>query len=178
QLEELLLDIKFLSQEKKHLLFQSINKIVHHAEDKKHGCTLVIDLNEPMLNISGQHLTSPLDLKKSNNINLAQSLSKLDGALHIGSNSELYGFGCILDGFAVPGEDRARGARFNSALRFTSQYKNVIVVVVSEDKPVSVVQGGVELKALCLWKPTSACLGNPPLLTDWLTKSYNNTCKQ
>ena len=178
QLEELLLDIEFLSQEKKHSIFQSVKKIVHNAEDKKHGCTLVIDLNDPVLNISGQHLTSPLDLKQPENINLAQSLSKLDGALHIGSNSELYGFGCILDGLAVKGEDRARGARFNSALRFTSQYKNVIVVVVSEDKPVSVIQGGIELKAFCSWNPTSACLDNPPLLKDWLNKSYKHTLKK
>jgi hypothetical protein len=176
QLEELLLDLKIEPQERKHLLFQAINKIVHHAEDKKHGCTLVIDLNKPILKISGQHLTLPLDLRQDHIIELAQSLSKLDGALHIGPGPDLYAFGCILDGFAIPGEDRARGARFNSALRFTEQYKNVIVVVVSEDKPVSVVQDGIELRAQCDWKPTSSCMSKPPILKDWLDKSYKNTC--
>ena len=178
QLEELLLDLDIEPQERKHLLFQSINKIVHHAEDKKHGCTLVIDLNKPMLNVSGQHLLIPLDLRKDHHIELAQSLSKLDGALHIGPEPNLHAFGCILDGFAIPDEDRARGARFNSALRFTAQYKNVVVVVVSEDKPVSVVQDGIELKAQCIWKPTSSCMGNPPLLKDWLDKSYETICNE
>jgi len=174
QLEELLLDLNIVPHESVHLLFQCINKIIHHAEKGKHGCTLVIDHNNPVLQISGQHLTAPLDLRLEHNIELAQSFSKLDGALHIGTNMELYAFGCILDGFTIPGEDRARGARFNSALRFSSQYKNVIVIVVSEDKPVSVVQSGIELKAQCEYRPTSSCLGNPPLLQDWLNKSYGN----
>ena len=172
-LEELLLDYNIQPHENIHQLFQCINTIVHHAEKEKHGCTLVIDNNQPMLNISGQHLTTPLDLTLKQNIELAQSFSKLDGALHIRTNMELPAFGCILDGFSVQNEDRARGARFNSALRFTAQYGNVIVIVVSEDKPVSVIQGGVELKAQCEWCPTSTCLGNPPLLTDWLEKSYD-----
>jgi DNA integrity scanning protein DisA with diadenylate cyclase activity len=173
QLEELLLDYNIQPHENIHKLFQCINTIVHHAENEKHGCTLVIDNNQPMLKISGQHLTMPLDLRLEQNIELAKSFSKLDGALHISTNLELFAFGCILDGFTVQDEDRARGARFNSALRFTAQFENVIVIVVSEDKPVSVIQGGVELKAQREWCPTSTCLGNPPLLTDWLEKSYD-----
>jgi len=173
QLEELLLDMNIQPHENIHRLFQCINKIVHHAENDKHGCTLVIDNNQHMLKISGQHLTTPLDLRLEQNIELAQSFSKLDGALHISTNLELFAFGCILDGFSVPGEDRARGARFNSALRFTAQYDNVIVIVVSEDKPVSVIQSGVELKVQSEWCTTPTCLGNPPLLNDWLEKSYD-----
>jgi len=173
QLEELLLDLNIEPHENIHKLFQSINIIVHHAEKEKHGCTLVIDNNQPILKISGQHLTRPLDLRLKQNIELAQSFSKLDGALHISTNITLSAFGCILDGFTVQGEDRARGARFNSALRFTAQHKNVIVIVVSEDKPVSVIQNGIELKLQSEWCPTSTCLGNPPLLTEWLEKSYD-----
>jgi len=172
-LEELLFDLNIQPHEKVHQLFQTINKIIHYAEERKHGCTLVLDHNTPKLSISGQHLIDPLDLTKKQNIDLAQSFSKLDGALHISTNMELFAFGCILDGLTVQNEDRARGARFNSALRFTAQYKNVIVVVVSEDKPVSVLQSGIELKAQCAWRPTSSCMNRPPLLQDWLERAYD-----
>jgi len=73
-----------------------------------------------------------------------------------------------LDGHAVSGEDRARGARFNSALRFTAEHDNLIVVVVSADRPVSVIQGGVDLTAQCEWQAFSRLVKTPPTLKDWI----------
>ena len=96
-------------------------------------------------------MENPLDLREPAYLELAKSLAKVDGALHVGSDLHMHGFACLLDGRSVPGEDRARGARFNSALRFTSEHENIIVVVVSSDRPVSVIKEGVELTARCEW---------------------------
>lgn len=166
QLEETLLESD-LDQDSGNLLFQTIARLVHHAQDAGFGCTLVIDLNTMPVLISGQRLDTPLDLKTSLHFSLACSLAKVDGALHIGRNLELLGFACLLDGRAVEGEDRSRGARFNSALRFTAEHKDLIVVVVSVDRPVSTISEGVEISAQCQWKPISAA--TPVLLTEWLS---------
>jgi hypothetical protein len=61
----------------------------------------------------------------------------------------------------------ARGARYNSALRYTAEHEQTIVVVVSSDRPVSIIQGGVELTAACVLKTMRGC-PSPPRLEEWL----------
>lgn len=168
QLEEILIDHGIAFPPGEPGLFQIISTIVHHAEDSKCGCTLVIDLNETPLEIAGQTLDEPLDLQDPTLLDLTCALSLLDGALHITGKRSLEAFACILDGRFVRGEDRARGARFNSALRFTAVHKNIVVIVVSADRPVSIIQEGVELNAQCQLKPVSACLPSPPRLSRWI----------
>lgn len=167
QLEEALLGCQFDSSST-HILFKIVSSIVQKAGEQKHGCTLVIDLNDPPLEIPGQPLEHPIDLQEPSFLELAKSLAKIDGALHIGADLRLYGFACLLDGLAVPGEDRSRGARYNSALRFTARHEHLIVVVVSSDRPVSILQGGVELSTQCEWKTFSECALSPPTLEEWL----------
>jgi DNA integrity scanning protein DisA with diadenylate cyclase activity len=166
-LEEALLESK-LDASHGNTLFRIITAIVHHAETQKHGCTIVVDLNEQPVPIAGQGLESPLDLQQPDNLELTKSLSKVDGALHIGSDLKLHGFACLLDGRSIPGEDRARGARYNSALRFTAERDNILVVVVSADRPVSVIMEGVEVSAQCQWKPVSSCIFQPLPLEAWI----------
>lgn len=170
ELEELLLESHLIAPDKQSLLFKVVMEIVHHAGEEKYGCTLVIDLNNPPINLSGQKIEPPLDLKIPKLLDLTKSLSKMDGALHIGPDLKLHRFACILDGLSIPNEDRARGARFNSALRFTSQNTNTIVVVVSADRPVSLIQEGVELTAYCPWRPISSHVHFPPTLADWINR--------
>ncbi|MGB6012434.1 MAG: DNA integrity scanning protein DisA nucleotide-binding domain protein, partial [Desulfobacterales bacterium] len=120
------------------------------------------------IEIAGQKSEQALDLRQERFLKLSESLAKLDGALHIGADLKLHGFACLLDGHAIPGEDRARGARFNSALRFTAENTNLIVVVVSGDRPISVIQEGVELNAQCEWKPVLGCIAPPPTLEHFI----------
>ncbi len=167
QLEEALLGTS-LDHGAIHKLFRIVTAIVHHAEEKKHGCTLVLDLNSEPVALSGQQLAHPLNLEDPASLDLAKSLAKVDGALHIGADGFLYGFACLLHGRSVPGEDRARGARFNSALRFTAEHENILVVVVSSDRPVSVIQGGVELTAVCRWNPSFNFSDPQPTLESWI----------
>ncbi len=168
EFEEILLESE-MDSETRHALFTRVLDLVHGAESNKHGATLVIDLNPQPLKIAGQYLESPLDLREPRLLALTEALSALDGAIHIGADLRVHGFACLLDGRTIPGEDRARGARLNSALRFTAEHKDVVVVVVSADRPVSLILEGVELNAQCQWKPVSACVPFPPTLAEWLT---------
>ena len=167
QFEEALLE-SGLDLSTQHELFQIVAALVHSAEDRKHGCTLVVDLAAEPLAIAGQGLEEPLSLRTAENLSLACSLARLDGALHLRPDLTLHGFACLLDGRSAPGEDRARGARYNSALRFTAGREDVCVVVVSSARPVSIIRSGMELTATCLWKPPSACEADPPTLADWV----------
>lgn len=167
QFEEALLESR-LDLETQHELFRTVAHLVHSAVDRKHGCTLVVDLAAEPAIIAGQGLEAPLDLRAPEGLSLACSLARLDGALHLRPDLTLCGFACLLDGTSTPGEDRARGARYNSALRFTAGREDVFVVVVSSDRPVSIIHSGVELTATCLWKPPSACEADPPTLAKWV----------
>ncbi|NDV19990.1 DNA-binding protein [Pseudodesulfovibrio sp. JC047] len=166
QLEEQLLETD-LTMEDQHTLLRIASHIVNRVRDRKHGCTLIVDAGASILKTAGQHLEAPLDLQESSQLKLACSLAKLDGGLHIYRDLQLYGFGCLMDGRCVPGENRARGARFNSALRFTAQHEDIVVVVVSSDRPVSIIKNGVELTAQCHFRQIRG-LGRPPLLADWV----------
>ena len=169
QMEEDLLESR-LDTDCVHKLFKIVTKIVHNAEKEKYGCTLVIDLNEQPIFISGHHLREPLDLTHEELLGMTRDLAKVDGALHIGADLHLHGFACLLDGRAVTGEDRSRGARYNSALRFTSENPNLIVIVVSMDRPVSIIQEGVALDAHCILKPVSWLMTMPPTMQEWVEK--------
>jgi DNA integrity scanning protein DisA with diadenylate cyclase activity len=168
--EEILLESS-LDDETSNRLYKIITAVVHCAEGHEHGCTIVIDLNEQPVRISGQRLEKPLDLRLSQNLELSKSLAKVDGALHIGADACLHGFACLLDGRTVPGEDRARGARYNSALRFTSEHDNIVVVVVSSDRPVSMIQEGVEISAQCQWRPELSWAETHRTLKEWIETS-------
>ncbi|MDW7773627.1 MAG: diadenylate cyclase [Desulfobulbaceae bacterium] len=169
ELEEALLDYS-LPPSAGNNIFKVVAGLVHYAQNLKHGCTLVVDLNGMPVQISGQTLTQYLDLNRPDLLELAKSLTRLDGALHIGADCQLYGFACLLDGRKIHGEDRARGARYNSALRFTAEHDNIIVVVVSVDRPVSIIQQGVEISGICQWRPITRCIFDSEPLESWVKK--------
>jgi hypothetical protein len=167
EVEEALIDYK-LDTSTRTQLFQIVSTLVHNAENKKHGCTLVLDLNPKPVHISGQPLYRPMDLRQPNLLELACALSKVDGALHIGGDCGLHGFACLLDGHTIHGEDRARGARYNSALRFSTEHTNTLLIVVSADRPVSVIQYGMEFRNQSTWRSPSFSTPEPMDFQDWL----------
>ncbi len=166
QLEEALLEFSF-EQDLRHRIFRTIMCIVHQAQERKWGCALILDLNPEPLGIIGQTMTTPLDMSDEKMLELAVSLAKMDGALHIDRHLRLLGFGCLMDGHRVNWEDSSRGARYNSALRFTAENENIIVVVVSSDRPVSIIRGGIDVQANCEWAPVYEGF-RPPTLEAWL----------
>ena len=123
-------------------------------------------MNEIPANLSGQKVESPINLDTPRFLDLACSLAKVDGALHLSRDCKLQNFACLLDGNTIPGEDRSRGARYNSALRFTAENPNFIVVVVSSDRPVSVIQKGMKLRSTDDTENTQ-CMIRPMTLEAW-----------
>jgi len=171
QLEEVLLELS-LEPNRIYTIMKVVSTLVRSAQERKHGCALVLDFGSPLANISGQHLETPLDLKRHTDLDLATSLAKVDGALHIDlMYLKLHAFATLLDGRAVAGENRARGARYNSALRFTAEHSQVVLVVVSSDRPISIIQHGAEIKAKCDWVPRYQCLCEPATLQAWIQES-------
>jgi hypothetical protein len=169
EFEEALLEAK-LPPPKGNNIFKIVTSLVHYAQYQKHGCTLVIDLNRKPVKIAGQTLSRPLDLSKPDLVELAKSLTRVDGALHIGTDCQLYGFAHLLDGHSILAEDRARGARYNSALRFTAEHDNIIVIVVSADKPVSVIKKGVEASGVCHWRSIATSSFKSETFSSWAMK--------
>lgn len=167
QVEEILIDADIDPTDGADL-FQIVTRLVHLAEEQKYGCTLVLDLDPTPIEIPGQNITPTMDLRQEAMLMLAGAFAKVDGALHIGTDLHLHRFACLLDGRTIPGEDRSRGARFNSALRFTAERPNLIVVVVSADRPVSIIQSGVELRAQCDLRPALGGIAPPRSLAEWI----------
>ncbi len=167
ELEEVLMDYNLDSQQA-NLLFKSVSKLVHSASKGRHGCTLVIDLNSAPVKLSGHVLDPPLTLMEPKNMQFTCSLLKIDGAVHITSDLHIHGFGCLLDGKAINSENMARGARYNSALRFSADHTNIIIVVVSSDRPVSIIYDGLELNAYIFWRPVYQSTPEPVSLEKYL----------
>ena len=167
QVEEALLDYEIDSSIRSSL-FHIISSIIHYGETENFGCAVVLDLNQPITHIAGQNLQHPLDLERSNLLDLACDLARVDGALQIGSDRKLHRFACLFDGPAIANEDRARGARYNSALRFTACHPNTVIIVVSADRPVSVIRNGYEHMNMVSTTGGSDKIA-PEKLQDWLS---------
>jgi len=65
--------------------------------------------------------------------------SAIDGAILVDLVGKCYGIGVILDGLAGDGENSARGARYNSAVRYLQGNPDSLIVVVSEDRTVDTI---------------------------------------
>ncbi|MBI3090833.1 MAG: DNA integrity scanning protein DisA nucleotide-binding domain protein [Candidatus Tectomicrobia bacterium] len=142
--------------------------LVETAWERQHGCTLVLDVGVNSLSLPGQLLDPPLDLSTDENLSLAKSMTMIDGALHIDFRNQIRAFSCLLDGLATPNEDRSRGARYNSALRFSKSHAGTIVVVISEDGPISIFSNGEDLTASPSWPDMERIDIDPPTLFQWL----------
>ena len=152
ELEELLLDSQ-LDIEAAGTLFSVVSGLIHKAGHSHYGSTMVIDMNDEPLVLSGHVLEPPLSLLDSDNYDLAAAFMRIDGAVQLTPDAKIRGFGCLLDGQSVSWENMARGARYNSALRFSATTSKVVVVVVSADRPVSIIYNGIELNGISRWKP-------------------------
>ena len=75
---------------------------------------------------------------------LVHSLSAIDGALLVDPQGTCHAIGVILDGLACAKGTSARGARFNSAVRYVETARQefghqCMAIVVSEDGPIDIV---------------------------------------
>jgi hypothetical protein len=156
-----------LRERKVKRLLGIVSRLAEKAIQDRHGCTLVVDPTETPRDLAGQRLEPPIDLKQAKTMRLAFSMAGVDGALHIDVRGFLHAFGCILDGSSVYNEDHSRGARFNSALRFSAANEHLIPVVISEDRHVFVFLDGVHLTEPAVRPPISEADAEPTPLREW-----------
>ncbi len=165
ELEEILLDYE-MEQDQRSDLFHHVRQIIHYAQKNNFGCSLLIDFSDFPLKVSSQKLAVPIKLE--GNISLIGNLAKVDGALHIYKDISLQGFACLLDGESIQWEDRSRGARYNSALRFTSKHHDTVILVVSSDqRPVATIYQGMELNSRVSLPSSQHFQDKPIKLDEW-----------
>ncbi len=149
-----------------------VSHVARRALNLRHGCTVALDLSPTPHHIPGQQLSAPLPLAEDAPLDLAASMARVDGAIHIDRQARLQAFGCLLDGRTVPGEERSRGARYNSALRFSADHHEFLPIVVSEDGLLSIFSDGRELTALKRFPLIEGVETSPPTLEEWLKMGH------
>jgi hypothetical protein len=113
------------------------------ATRQRHGTLLVISDHaaEEAKRLAAQStLVRPVELTGA----AVEALSAIDGALLLDPRGKCHAIGVILDGLASEKGTSARGARFNSAVRYvetaTRQFSHrCMAVVVSEDGPIDII---------------------------------------
>lgn len=117
-------------------------KVTDRATDQAHGTMLVVSdqaASEAERLSRQSTLIEPIPLTEE----LAIPLSSIDGAIMIEPNSTCHAVGVILDGLVTEYGDPARGARYNSALRYKSYVTELghacLIIVVSEDGTVDLI---------------------------------------
>jgi hypothetical protein len=118
--------------------FERVWALALAASEQRHGTILVISTGaeEEARRLAQQGLSvSPVKLDRDSLL----AVSSIDGAVLIGPDTTCHAIGVILDGRAQGTGDPARGARYNSALRYVlSSEKPCLAVVVSEDGRVDI----------------------------------------
>jgi hypothetical protein len=113
-------------------------KLVESASTEKHGTMLVVldDAATEASRLASQATVIQPCLMTPELIN---HITPIDGAVLMSPDGMCHAIGVILDGLATSQGNSARGARYNSAIRFVQGHpKPCLAVVVSED-------GGVDL---------------------------------
>jgi hypothetical protein len=125
--------LKMVSEE----CFESVLAVIQSCRQRRKGCLLVLtDQGDPKT-LMGHELAAPL-VGQRNYLNM---MALVDGAVFINFDGTVYGFGYMLDGSAQrSAENRSRGSRFNSAVRYSAKLKTGFVIVVSADGPVRVIK--------------------------------------
>ena len=111
-------------------------EIVQAAKESGQGATIVVsqDPEAETARLSSEGMPIEPDYLEPEAI---VRLGSVDGAVIIGPDGRCHAFGVILDGVANEGGDRARGSRFNSAVRYqnmeTAGSIGSMIIVISDD---------------------------------------------
>lgn len=105
------------------------------AAEQQHGTMLVVHRNAD--SEAGRLAPQALSIEpRGLEAEALASLTSIDGAILVSPDGNCHAVGVILDGVAVTGKgDAARGARYNSAVRYhhSMPENTCIIVIVSED---------------------------------------------
>lgn len=155
-------------------LVDSIKRIVLSSSQSRHGASIAILPGIPNnFPLSGHMFEEAIEINDTNQTFL-HAMSAVDGALVIDYTGKCHGFGFMFDGLIDPEvpEQRSRGARFNSALRFSRKLKEAVIITVSEDGPITLFRDGAPLYADPLAEPDTYKEPDawefPPTFSEWL----------
>ena len=113
---------------------KGIQEIVEATQESGHGATIVVskDPEAETTRLSGEGMPIEPDYLEPEQV---VRLASVDGAVIIGPDGRCHAFGVILDGTANESGDRARGARFNSAVRYQNMEEtpSSMIIVISDD---------------------------------------------
>ena len=118
---------------------ERIWEVVQRALQDDHGTTIVVSKNPTaeIKRLARQAL--PIKPEYLEHGDIAR-LGRVDGAIMLGPDGRCHAFGVILDGLATSSGDRARGARFNSAVRYQQTAEiGTMVIVISDDGTVDLI---------------------------------------
>lgn len=120
---------------------EALWRVVEAAQEQHHGTMVVV---------SGEATTEArrlapqlvrIDPKPLDAADVLR-LSAIDGALLLDPDGRCHALGVILDGTASPGRGTfSRGARHNSAIKYTDSHGLAVAIVVSEDGDVTITAG-------------------------------------
>ena len=99
---------------------------------QRHGALLVIasDAEQEARRLSNQATAiEPMALTPD----IVKNVTAIDGAVLLNPQGVCFAIGAILDGLATPEGDPARGARYNSSLRYLANKAECLAIIVSED---------------------------------------------
>ena len=108
-------------------------EIVQAVQESGQGATIVVskDPEAETARLSGEGMPIESDYLEPEEI---VRLGSVDGAVILGPDGRCHAFGVILDGVANEGGDRARGSRFNSAVRYQNmETAGSMIIVISDD---------------------------------------------
>lgn len=124
-------------------------KLVNRAKSQKHGTMLVFldDMEEEKKRLG----SAGFEVKPNADIDqYMEHITAIDGAILMDKRGTVYAIGTILDGEMPTGYgfDMARGARYNSAIKYSYSRKaqKNLIVVFSEDGYANLISSGKEIK--------------------------------
>lgn len=111
----------------------SLREIVDSATEQKHGTLIVISnkAKEEAKRLENQSTNiESVVLDRE----LVKSITSIDGAIILDTQGVCHCMGVILDGVASLNGNSARGARYNSAIRYVDGHKGeCVAIIISED---------------------------------------------
>lgn len=116
--------------------------LVRQTERARHGTLFVISAEAAAESERLKNQSTPIE-PRALSVELLDHLTGIDGAVLVDLNGHCHAIGVILDGMASSYGNPARGARYNSALRYVQSAMQrgiaTVAIVVSEDGGVDII---------------------------------------
>ena len=113
-------------------------QLILEIMEQKHGTMLVISkqaAKEAERLATQATPIAPIELTPA----LAKTVSSIDGAILMSTDLVCHALGVILDGSASLNGNPARGARYNSAIRYVEGKSDTLAIVISQDGSIDII---------------------------------------